>query len=164
MLSRHVRNIGAQLSSFPRNNGVLQQQSTRRCLSTQQPLYLRRSTGLGKFNEPLSGMEMPRAGGIATMMRLPYQKTAEGNRYFLFLYLISLICIASLIDCYYSKVWYYYYCCLFYKYQHKTWWSRWCEWHESWCGRVSQTTESARDYHGDRWIKVVSPSNWVKLA
>lgn len=32
-----------------------------------------------KFNEPLSGHEMPRAGGIASMMRLPVKSTAEGN-------------------------------------------------------------------------------------
>ena len=30
------------------------------------------------FNQPLGGNEMPRFGGIATMMRLPYQKTAQG--------------------------------------------------------------------------------------
>ena len=30
-----------------------------------------------KFNQPLGGNEMPRFGGIATMMRLPYQNTAE---------------------------------------------------------------------------------------
>lgn len=29
------------------------------------------------FNQPLGGNEMPRFGGIATMMRLPYQNTAE---------------------------------------------------------------------------------------
>lgn len=33
----------------------------------------------GKFNEPLSGHEMPRAGGIASMMRLPVQTDAEGK-------------------------------------------------------------------------------------
>jgi guanidinobutyrase len=31
-----------------------------------------------KFNQPLSGNDMPRFAGIATMMRLPYQPTAEG--------------------------------------------------------------------------------------
>jgi guanidinobutyrase len=31
-----------------------------------------------KFNQPLSGNDMPRFAGIATMMRLPYQTTAEG--------------------------------------------------------------------------------------
>ena len=31
-----------------------------------------------KFNQPLSGNEMPRAGGIASMMRLPQHETAEG--------------------------------------------------------------------------------------
>lgn len=30
-----------------------------------------------KFNQPLGGNEMPRFGGIATMMRLPYQETAQ---------------------------------------------------------------------------------------
>lgn len=32
-----------------------------------------------KFNQPLSGHEMPRAGGIASMMRLPLQNTTEGK-------------------------------------------------------------------------------------
>ncbi|WAR27629.1 SPEB-like protein [Mya arenaria] len=31
-----------------------------------------------KYNEPLSGHEMPRAGGIASMMRLPVQNNTEG--------------------------------------------------------------------------------------
>jgi guanidinobutyrase len=31
-----------------------------------------------RFNQPLGGNEMPRFAGIATMMRLPYQETAEG--------------------------------------------------------------------------------------
>ena len=31
-----------------------------------------------KFNQPLSANEMPRAGGIASMMRLPQHETAEG--------------------------------------------------------------------------------------
>lgn len=31
-----------------------------------------------KFNFPLSPDEMPRSGGIATMMRLPFEKTAKG--------------------------------------------------------------------------------------
>ena len=30
-----------------------------------------------KFNQPLSGNEMPRFGGPATMMRLPAQETAQ---------------------------------------------------------------------------------------
>lgn len=30
------------------------------------------------FNQPLGGNEMPRFGGISTMMRLPYQNTAQG--------------------------------------------------------------------------------------
>ena len=30
------------------------------------------------FNQPLSGNDMPRFGGPATMMRLPQQETAEG--------------------------------------------------------------------------------------
>ena len=30
------------------------------------------------FNQPLSGNEMPRCGGIATMMRLPMQVNGEG--------------------------------------------------------------------------------------
>ncbi|XP_038050548.1 guanidinobutyrase-like [Patiria miniata] len=30
------------------------------------------------YNQPLSGTDVPRSGGIATMFRLPYQKTAEG--------------------------------------------------------------------------------------
>ncbi|XP_076096746.1 guanidinobutyrase-like [Mytilus galloprovincialis] len=33
---------------------------------------------LNQFNEPLSGHSMARAGGIASMMRLPVQETAEG--------------------------------------------------------------------------------------
>ncbi|XP_060070653.1 agmatinase, mitochondrial-like isoform X2 [Ylistrum balloti] len=32
----------------------------------------------GEFNEPLSGHDMPRAGGIASMMRLPVQDNASG--------------------------------------------------------------------------------------
>ncbi|XP_062575769.1 agmatinase, mitochondrial-like [Saccostrea cucullata] len=32
----------------------------------------------GKFNEPLSGNEMPRSGGIASMMRLPIQNDTQG--------------------------------------------------------------------------------------
>ena len=31
-----------------------------------------------KFNQPLGGNEMPRFGVIASMMRLPYQPSAEG--------------------------------------------------------------------------------------
>jgi guanidinobutyrase len=31
-----------------------------------------------RFNQPLGGNQMPRFGGIATMMRLPFQETAEG--------------------------------------------------------------------------------------
>ena len=31
-----------------------------------------------KLNQPLSGNEMPRFGGIATMMRLPHQVSAKG--------------------------------------------------------------------------------------
>ena len=31
-----------------------------------------------QFNQPLGGNEMPRFGGIATMMRLPYQNTPQG--------------------------------------------------------------------------------------
>jgi len=31
-----------------------------------------------KFNQPLSGNEMPRFGGPATMMRLPAQESAQG--------------------------------------------------------------------------------------
>ena len=30
------------------------------------------------FNQPLSGNDMPRCGGIATMMRLPFQSDAAG--------------------------------------------------------------------------------------
>lgn len=33
---------------------------------------------MSKFNQPLSGNEMPRFGGIASMFRLPVQATAEG--------------------------------------------------------------------------------------
>ncbi|KAK3589687.1 hypothetical protein CHS0354_015194 [Potamilus streckersoni] len=36
------------------------------------------SAWLQMFNEPLSGHEMIRAGGLASMMRLPVQSTAEG--------------------------------------------------------------------------------------
>ncbi|TIW69356.1 MAG: agmatinase [Mesorhizobium sp.] len=32
----------------------------------------------GSLNQPLSGNDMPRFGGIATMMRLPYARTASG--------------------------------------------------------------------------------------
>ena len=31
-----------------------------------------------KFNQPLGGNEMPRFGGIATMMRLPLATSADG--------------------------------------------------------------------------------------
>ena len=31
-----------------------------------------------RFNQPLGGNEMPRFGGIATMMRLPLAETAAG--------------------------------------------------------------------------------------
>lgn len=31
-----------------------------------------------KFNQPLSGNDMPRFGGFASMMRLPTQADAEG--------------------------------------------------------------------------------------
>lgn len=31
-----------------------------------------------KFNQPLNGNDMPRAGGIATMMRLPFENTSAG--------------------------------------------------------------------------------------
>jgi guanidinobutyrase len=31
-----------------------------------------------QFNQPLSGNDMPRFGGTATMMRLPQQDTAQG--------------------------------------------------------------------------------------
>ena len=41
--------------------------------------FLQTCTPLRKFNEPLSGHDMPRAGGIASMMRLPIQTTAEGK-------------------------------------------------------------------------------------
>ncbi|XP_052216555.1 guanidinobutyrase-like [Dreissena polymorpha] len=40
--------------------------------------YVSSSTAKMKFNEPLSGHDMPRAGGIASMMRLPIQHTSEG--------------------------------------------------------------------------------------
>lgn len=32
-----------------------------------------------KYNEPLSGHDMPRAGGIASMMRLPVQSSSDGK-------------------------------------------------------------------------------------
>ena len=32
----------------------------------------------GSHNQPVGGNEMPRFGGIATMMRLPQQATAQG--------------------------------------------------------------------------------------
>lgn len=32
------------------------------------------------LNKPVSGMMMPRAGGIATMMRLPYQDSTKGEK------------------------------------------------------------------------------------
>ncbi|XP_071493942.1 guanidinobutyrase-like [Diadema antillarum] len=48
-----------------------------RSLSSSGPVLVRRTSVVDKFNEPLSGMEVPRAGGIATMMRLPFQKTTE---------------------------------------------------------------------------------------
>ena len=31
-----------------------------------------------RFNQPLGGNDMPRFGGLATMMRLPAQETAAG--------------------------------------------------------------------------------------
>ncbi|XP_022095331.1 agmatinase, mitochondrial-like isoform X2 [Acanthaster planci] len=37
-----------------------------------------RSLKSGRFNEPLSGMECARAGGIATMYRLPFQEDPKG--------------------------------------------------------------------------------------
>lgn len=40
--------------------------------------YSKRKFASSSFNTPLSGNDMPRAGGIATFMRLPYQPTAEG--------------------------------------------------------------------------------------
>lgn len=43
----------------------------RRCLCTS-------SSHGGKYNEPLSGNEMPRSGGIASMMRLPVQTDSQG--------------------------------------------------------------------------------------
>ncbi|XP_042900317.1 agmatinase, mitochondrial [Parasteatoda tepidariorum] len=38
----------------------------------------KRSFAASTFNTPLSGNDMPRAGGIATFMRLPFQPLAEG--------------------------------------------------------------------------------------
>ncbi|XP_022107571.1 uncharacterized protein LOC110988417 isoform X3 [Acanthaster planci] len=40
--------------------------------------YLTGKAVCNHYNQPLSGNEIPRSGGIATMFRLPYQKTAEG--------------------------------------------------------------------------------------
>lgn len=36
-----------------------------------------------KYNEPLSGHEMVRAGGIASMMRLPVHTNSDGESIFL---------------------------------------------------------------------------------
>nr|XP_054771766.1 guanidinobutyrase-like [Lytechinus pictus] len=77
MISRHIRKLGAQMIPSASKTFVFQKQLTQ-SLSTHHPVCMRASAGVGKFNEPLSGMEMPRAGGIATMMRLPYQNTSEG--------------------------------------------------------------------------------------
>lgn len=38
----------------------------------------------GKYNEPLSGNDMPRSGGIASMMRLPVQTDSQGKNAHLF--------------------------------------------------------------------------------
>ncbi|KAK3094719.1 hypothetical protein FSP39_005406 [Pinctada imbricata] len=40
--------------------------------------YFSTSVISNKYNEPLSGHKMPRAGGIASMMRLPVQENADG--------------------------------------------------------------------------------------
>ncbi|XP_041483631.1 guanidinobutyrase-like [Lytechinus variegatus] len=77
MLSRHIRKLGAQMIPSASKTVVFQQQLTQ-SLSTHHPACMRTSTGMGNFNEPLSGNVMPRPGGIATMMRLPYQNNSEG--------------------------------------------------------------------------------------
>lgn len=37
-----------------------------------------------QYNQPLSGNDMPRPGGIATFMRLPYYPTAKGKIFNIF--------------------------------------------------------------------------------
>ncbi|XP_060573590.1 guanidinobutyrase-like [Ruditapes philippinarum] len=59
------------LSSFTRK--VFFRKQVQRCLDFST------TACVGKvYNEPLSGHEMPRAGGIASMMRLPVQTDTEG--------------------------------------------------------------------------------------
>ena len=58
--------ISRSLASLPRNGRFF---ST--CIGVQ----------LRQFNEPLSGHKMARAGGIASMMRLPIQETADGGEH-----------------------------------------------------------------------------------
>lgn len=49
---------------------------------------IRRYSTANKFNEPLSGNDLTRAGGIASMMRLPVHKNADGKQCsFIFEYL-----------------------------------------------------------------------------
>ena len=42
--------------------------------------------GSGERNFPMSGNDMPRSGGIASMMRLPVQSNTEGNSFFFFFF------------------------------------------------------------------------------
>lgn len=53
--------VFARSAVGPRNHGI--------------PRGFSSSAGLCKFNQPMSAQDMPRAGGIATMMRLPLQES-----------------------------------------------------------------------------------------
>lgn len=64
--------LGARVS-----RGVHLGAVTRRGLVQPQPSVVQRERP--EFNQPISGNELPRAGGVATMMRLPYQENdAQG--------------------------------------------------------------------------------------
>ena len=47
-----------------------------------------------KYNQPLSGHDMPRAGGIASMMRLPVQNSSEGAIFHNFIFLNQSVVIS----------------------------------------------------------------------
>ena len=44
---------------------------------------IKRWASSNSFNHPISGNELPRPAGIASMFRLPVQETTDGNVFFI---------------------------------------------------------------------------------
>ncbi len=68
----------SKVLSQPGRIGLASSSLVRKCLFHTTVLAKKMPGPSGPFNQPISGADVPRSGGIASMMRLPIQKTTEG--------------------------------------------------------------------------------------